>query len=63
MLTRQMASGRYMQPSMYGPAFDTAQAGNESLTVNELAALIAAERHHHKLEKSDEASSISTIGC
>jgi hypothetical protein len=34
-----------------------------AMTVDELAALITAERHRHKLEKPDEASSISTIAC
>jgi hypothetical protein len=32
-----------------------------AITVDELGALIAAERHRHKLEKPDEASPISTI--
>jgi hypothetical protein len=31
------------------------------LAVDEVAALITAQRHHHKSEKPDEASSISTI--
>jgi hypothetical protein len=32
-----------------------------AMTVDDLAALISAERHRHKLEKSNEASPISTI--
>jgi len=31
-----------------------------ALPVDELAALITAQRHHHKLEKPDETSPIST---
>ena len=34
-----------------------------AMTVDELAALTAAEHHRHKLEKPDEASPISTIAC
>jgi hypothetical protein len=34
-----------------------------ALTVNEPAALITAQRHHLKVEKPDEALSISTIAC
>jgi hypothetical protein len=34
-----------------------------AMTVDELAALIAAEHHRHELEKPNEASSISTIAC
>jgi hypothetical protein len=32
-----------------------------AMTVDDLAALITAESHRHKLEKPDEASPISTI--
>jgi hypothetical protein len=34
-----------------------------AMTVDEPLALIAAERHRHKLEKPDEASPIPTIAC
>lgn len=34
-----------------------------AMTVDDLAALITAERHRDKLEKPDEASPISTTAC
>jgi hypothetical protein len=34
-----------------------------AITVNDLAALIAAERHRHEVEKPDESSPISKIAC
>jgi len=34
-----------------------------ALPVDKVAALIAAQRHHHKREKPDEALPISTIAC
>jgi hypothetical protein len=34
-----------------------------AVAVDALAALIAAQRHHDKSEKPDEASSISAIAC
>jgi hypothetical protein len=34
-----------------------------ALPVDKVAALITAQRHHHKREKPDEALPISTIAC
>ncbi|WP_149375016.1 hypothetical protein [Mycolicibacterium sp. P9-64] len=34
-----------------------------AVPVDEVAALIAVQRHHDKREKRDEASPISTIAC
>jgi hypothetical protein len=34
-----------------------------AMSVDNLTDLITAERHHHKLEKRDEASPISKITC
>jgi hypothetical protein len=59
-----MASGRYVQPAMLS---DLHSRPHKRATDRDdgdgLAALTSAERHHHKLEKPDEASPISTIAC
>ena len=52
-----------MQPILYRICVRRISEQRVALTVDEVAALIAAERHHHKREKPDEALPISTIAC
>ena len=53
-----------MQPTMYRICVrGRISEQRVAMTVDDLAALITAQRHHHKLEKPDEASPISTIAC
>jgi hypothetical protein len=62
MLAQEMASGRYVEPVMYRICVrGRISEQRVAMTVDDLAALISAERHRHKLEKSNEASPISTI--
>jgi hypothetical protein len=48
-----MASGRYVEPVMYRICVrGRISEQRVAMTVDELAALITAERHRHRLEKT-----------
>jgi len=61
MLTQQMAGvgAADLVPDMCSHISEQRVA----LPVDEVAALITAQRHHHKRENPDEALPISTIAC
>jgi hypothetical protein len=53
-----------MQPTMYQIRIrGRISEQRVAMTVENLAALITAKRHRHKLEKPDESLPISTIAC
>jgi hypothetical protein len=56
---RTVRGGAHVLDLRLGPR----KRATDRVAVDELAVLIAAERRRHELEKTDEASPISTIAC